>query len=84
MQTLHTRGRQPVSQSISQESQSWLGLLTFFFLPSLLVASFSAFASCTRQCQNSIRLTCAIAVLHSILLQAAAHGLLTFLCRCVS
>ncbi len=46
------------SQSVSQSgiSQSWLGLLTFFFLPSLLVASFSAFASCTRQCQISVRL----------------------------
>ncbi len=47
-------GNQSVNQS--DITQSWLGLLTFFFLPSLLVASFSAFASCTRQCQHSIRL----------------------------
>lgn len=79
---MHTPGRQSVSQS--GITKSCVGLLTFFFLPSLLVASFNAFASWTRQCQNSIRLTYAIAVLHSILLQAAAQGLLTFLCRCVS
>ena len=74
------------NQSVNQSgiTQSWLGLLTFFFLPSLLVASFNAFASCERHCQNSIRLTYAIAVLHRTLLQAAAQGLLTFLCRCVS
>lgn len=85
MQTLHTPGRQSVSQSVRHHTvmvRSAHLLLLAQPLGSLLQCF--CFLHTAVPAFDSFELKIVLAMLHSTRLQAAAHGLLTFLCRCVS